>query len=508
MVFKRLNGKYQVISILTVVFVIGGCINNSNPPGTIPTKGVFDVMDYGAVGDGVAMDTKAIQAAIEACTSAGGGKVYLHNGKFLSGTLYLKSNVTLYVEAGAVLLGSTNLAEYPVTISEYRSYVDNYTDKSLIYAENVENISIMGEGIIDGQGGAFEGGYKQRPYLIRIISCKNVKTENLTLRNSAMWMQHYMACEKLRIHGINVWNHCNKNNDMIDIDSCRDVIISDCIGDTDDDGLTLKSTSGRPCENVTITNCLLSSHCNAIKMGTESHGGFKNITLSNCTITVSKDDTVLYGKRNGLAAIALEIVDGGTLENVSISNINIVGVTTPIFLRLGNRARIYQEGMPKPGIGSFKNVKISHILASGAGRIGCSITGLPNHPVENITFNDISMTFRGGGTVDDANRTISEYANGYPESTMFGTLPAYGFYVRHVKNLKMNNIELAFETEDHRPPLHFDDVKGLQIDGLDAQALKSAKALIWLKYVDKLSLTNCPTPKDVETFINLDLEKI
>jgi hypothetical protein len=488
-------------SVLLLV-AFAGCANNSNQPATLPAKGVFDVRDYGAVGDGVAMDTKAIQAAIDACTSANGGKVYLHNGKFLSGTLRLKSNVTLYIEAGAELLGSTNLADYPVIIEQYRSYADNYRNKSLIYAEKAEDIAIMGRGTIDGQGVAFEGPWQQRPYVIRIGECKNVLTKDVTLKNSAMWMQHYVACDKVRIQGIRVWNHCNRNNDMLDIDSCRDVIVSDCIGDSDDDAIVLKSTSARPCENVTITNCLLSSHCNAIKMGTESHGGFKNITISNCTITVSKDDTVTYGQRNGLAGIALEIVDGGTLENISISNINIIDITVPVFLRLGNRGRIYKEGIQKPDIGQFRNVQISNILATGADSIGCSITGLPNHPIENVTLTNIKMTFKGGGTVDDAQRKIPELADKYPEGTMFGTLPAYGFYCRHVTNLKFNNIDLGFETEDHRPPLVFDDVKGLQICTLNAKAKEAAKALIWLKNVKDFSINNCQPPENIKTFID------
>jgi polygalacturonase len=466
--------------------------------------GTFDVHDYGAVGDGTTLNTKSIQAAVDACARAGGGKVYLHNGTFLSGTIYLKSNVTLHLESGAVLLGSTNLDDYPVTIPAFRSYTDKYTERSLIYAEKAQNVSIIGRGVIDGQGASFIGEWKVRPYILRMIECSDVTVEGITLLNSPMWMQHYLACEKLIVRGITVYNHCNRNNDMIDIDGCRDVIISDCIGDTDDDALTLKSTSGRACENVTISNCLLSSHCNALKMGTESSGGFKNITVTNCVITVSKNDDVRSGNRNGLAGLALEIVDGGTLDGVAISNIRIDGVQNPIFLRLGNRARTYVEGMKKPGIGQFRNVKISNIIATGASRIACSITGLPGHPVENISLTDIRIDYKGGGTREDTQRVIPEEAAKYPESTMFGVLPAYGFYVRHAKNVKFRHIDLGFEKGDDRPALVCDDVTDLDIMDLDAESTPSAQALIWLKHVDGAFIHGCRPRDTVTTFVRVD----
>ena len=469
--------------------------------------GTFDVHDYGAVGDGKTLDTKPIQAAVDACERAGGGKVYLYNGKFLSGTIYLKSNVTLYLESGAVLLGSTNLNDYPTTIPAFRSYTDKYTERSLIYAEKAENVSIIGRGVIDGQGASFKGEWKVRPYILRMIECSDVTVEGITLLNSPMWMQHYLACEKLIVRGITVYNHCNKNNDMIDIDGCRDVVISDCVGDTDDDALTLKSTSGRACENVAISNCLLSSHCNALKMGTESSGGFKNITITNCVITASKNDDVRSGDRNGLAGLALEIVDGGTLDGVAISNIRIAGVQNPIFMRLGNRARTYVEGMKKPRIGQFRNVKISNIIATGASGIGCSITGLPGHPVENISLTDITIDYNGGGTREDAQRVILEEATKYPESTMFGILPAYGFYVRHANNVKFRHIDLGFEEEDERPALVCDDVTDLDIQDLDAESTPSAKALIWLNQVDGAFIHGCRPRDTVTTFVRVDGER-
>lgn len=448
--------------------------------GSQSAKGIFDVRDYGAIGDGATLDTKAIQSAIDACVQNGGGKVYLHSGSFLSGTIYLKSNVTLYIEAGAVLLGSTDLKDYPVTVSEYRSYTDNYTDKSLIYAEKAENISIAGSGVIDGQGGSpsFKFGrpsreyYKQRPFIIRVIECKNVAIRDVTIRNSPMWVQHYLACDNVLIDGITVRSKVNQNNDGIDIDACSNVRISNVDVDSGDDAIVLKSTADRPCRNVTITNSVLSSYANALKMGTESNGGFQNITISNCT---------LYDTRG--SGIALELVDGGVFDQVSVSNITMDNVRSAIFIRLGNRARPFtakgpggptgtftvEEGSAMPGMGSMSNIIISNVQAIGVSKVGCSITGLPGFPVENVTLENIRIRYEGGGSLEDAAREVPERAEAYPGSGMFGTLPAYGFFVRHVKNVRFNRVDLEFADADRRPALVFDDVDGAVLDQFKAQ---------------------------------------
>ena len=249
-----------------------------------PASGFLDVRAAGAAGDGTRLDTRAIQGAIDACARAGGGAVRFPPGRYLSGSIFLRSRVTLHLEAGAVLLGSAKLQDYPETVQKFRSYTDNYTAKSLIYAEGVEDIAITGRGAIDGQGAAFEGPYKVRPYTIRIIECRNVFVEGVTMRDSPMWMQHYLACEGVHIRGITVRSRVNRNNDGIDIDCCRNVRISDCDISSGDDALCLKSTATLPCRDVAITNCLISSACNGLKMGTETNGGFENIVISNCTV--------------------------------------------------------------------------------------------------------------------------------------------------------------------------------------------------------------------------------
>ena len=249
--------------------------------------------------------------------------------------------MALHLEAGATLLGSPNLADYPPTIPGLRSYADNYTERSLIYAENADRIALYGQGVIDGQGAAFKGPYKARPFLLRFVACRDVVMRDLTLQDSPMWVQHYLACEGVVIAGLTVRSRCNGNNDGIDIDGCTRVRIAHCDIRSGDDAIVLKSTLARPCRDVAVTNCILSSNCNAFKLGTESNGGFENITLSNCTMHDTR-----------LAGIALESVDGGTLDRVTIQNVVMDQVRCPLFIRLGNRARSFQPGMAVPGLAS------------------------------------------------------------------------------------------------------------------------------------------------------------
>ena len=443
--------------------LVGGAIASSPAAGAKSTaasrrQAVFNVQDFGAAATGQTLDTKGLQSAIDAAGQSG-GMVYFPPGTYLSGTLTLKSHVSLHFEVGAVLLGSTNLADYPPLQPALRSYTDVYTNQSLIYGENLEDVALLGRGTINGQGANFKRGneYRNRPFLIRMVNCRHVQVADLTLLDSAMWVQHYLACEDVSIRGMTVHSRCNANNDGIDIDACEKVRISDCEIFSGDDAIVLKSTLDRPCRDVTVTNCVLSTRCSALKLGTESVGGFQNITISNCAI---------YDTR--LAAIALESVDGGALENVTVSNIVMHNVNGAIFLRLGNRARPAFEGAPAPGLGSFRNVMISNIQATGAGAIGCAIAGLPERALENVSLANIRIQFQGGGTQADASREIPELPANYPEYNMFGVLPASGFYCRHVKNLRLLDTQLSFEHEDLRPALVCEDVSDLRISDFSA----------------------------------------
>jgi len=457
------------------------------------TEGEYDITKYGAIADGKTLCTDAIQKAIDACSDNGGGVVCLPAGRFISGTIALRSGVTLNLLAGCTLLGSTDLKDYPPYVQAFRSYTDNYTDKSLIYAEKVEHIAITGRGVIDGQGATFEGPYKVRPYMIRIIECNDVTVQDVKIINSPMWVQHYLACEDVRIDGITVKSLVNHNNDGIDIDCCRRVTISNCNILSGDDAIVLKSTADPICRDVVVSNCVLSSRCNALKMGTESNGGFQNIVLSNCAI---------YDTR--LAGVALEIVDGGIMDGVMVSNITMRNVGAPIFVRLGNRARPFKANMKKPTIGKLRNVTINNIEATGAGPTGCAISGLPGAFIENLTLNNLRLFFSGGGTKAEADREVPEKANSYPEYSMFGRLPAYGLYCRHVRGLKLVNLQLGADKNDSRHAVVFEDVESGTIEGLESTFTQGSRSILGFKNISNIIIRACRPPAGTDVFLQLE----
>lgn len=472
----------------------------------------FDARDFGARADGTTLCTEAIQKAMDACARAGGGTVTLAGGTFLSGTIYLRSHVTLHVESGTTLLGSTNVAHYPSNIPAVRSYTDNYVKQSLIAGENLESVGITGRGVIDGQGGSFkivnrERPYENRPYLIRLVSCRDVLVEGVRLQHSAMWMQHYLDCERVTLRCIRVWNFGNANNDGLDLDGCKDCTVSQCVFESDDDGITLKSTFGRPCDSIAISDCIVRSHCSAIKMGTESCGGFKNITIANCVVTSPLCADVINGSSRGISGISLEIVDGGRLERVAISNISIQGVDVPLFLRLGDRARPFRGGQEPPPTGSFQGVVINNIIATGVGKTGCSITGLPGHEIEDVSLSDIAVTFEGGGARNLTEKEVPEHPKRYPESSMFGDLPAYGFYCRHVNGLRFSNIRLRTAAADPRHAMVCDDVENLTVDGLDAAFWPGGAATLCMAQVRDAFVRGCRQRPKNGTFLKLAGDK-
>ena len=421
----------------------------------------FNIRNYGAKSDTTLLSTQAVQQAIDDCSKAGGGRVVVPTGHYKIGTIQLRSNVHLHLELGATLYGSTDLRDYRPMRSAYVSLRTQTETIQLIYADSVENVVIDGYGTIDGRGRTFkklswndEG--ITRPHLLRFIQSRDITVSNITLRNSGCWMQHYLACDRLKIDGIKVFNRNNYNNDALDLDGCHEVIVTNMTADSDDDAITLKSTSPRLCENIRISDCVVSSHCNAVKLGTETNGGFRNINISGIVVKPSYDQREkFFGQWIGSSAISLEIVDGGTLENVSVSDITVEGTESPIFVRLGNRARGYQAGVPVSGVGTISGVHIDNVLIRNAGRYGCSVTGLPGHPVENVTLSRISISHAGGiGQADlqaISDSLQNEKERDYPEATMWGPLPAKGFYVRHARNISFSNIEVRTTNPDMRP---------------------------------------------------------
>ena len=417
----------------------------------------YDITAYGASSDTTVLSTKAIQQAIDDCSSHGGGRVVVPAGMYKIGTIELRSHVHLYLEAGATLYGSTSLSDYREMKSSYLSLRTQTSTIQLIYADSVCDVTIDGQGTIDGRGAAFEklswnDEGITRPHLLRFIQSQDIAVRDITLRNSGCWMQHYLACDRLQIRGIKVYNRNNYNNDALDLDGCHDVTVSDIIADSDDDGITLKSTSPRLCENIVITNCIISSHCNAIKLGTETNGGFRNISISNCVVKPSEDqESQFFGdpSKRGTSTISLEITDGGIMENVNISNITAEGTESPIFIRLGNRARGYAEGIPVERVGQIRGVRLQNIIVDNAGKTGCSITGLPGHPVEDIILSNITIRQQGGCQAVAV--PADEKEKDYPEATMWGVLPAKGFFVRHARHVTFRDVEIATIEPDQRP---------------------------------------------------------
>jgi len=432
----------------------------------------LNILELGAKPDGKTLSTKVIQKAIDNCSASGGGMVIVPAGRFITGTIILKSNTTLKLEIGAVLLGSSNPDDYIQNIPKYEALRTNKQTCQLIYSENQENISIIGEGMIDGQGAGFkvqqtidgesDAGIT-RPHLIQMISCKNIRIEGIDLKNSAAWMQHYLGCDNLQIKGIRVFNFCNVNNDGIDIDGCHDVTISDCIVSSADDAIVLKATGLRSCQNVVISNCILHTFSSAVKLGTETTGGFQNISINNIAISPVTNVDFKYNDPVGYTAIALMIVDGGTLENVNISNIVVSEISCPIFINLGNRGRKYKPDADEPSVGKVKNVMISNITAVSSSRITSSITGIPGYDIENLVFDNIRLINRSQGLAQDTLQVVPE-VNSYPESDMYGqVLPASAFYLRHAKNIQFTNIQLQVEGTDYRPVFMLEDAKNITI---------------------------------------------
>ncbi len=477
-------------------------------------RATFDVRRYGAQGDGQTLDTEAIQQAIDSCHRAGGGKVYLAGGTFVSGTLYLKSYVTLYLEAGAVLRGSNNLEDFPSIPSRYPSYTGTLeTNKALIYAEDAQHISIEGRGTIDGNGDHWVDGpygfpsFSKRPRIIHLRACENVTVRDVTLYNSASWVQSYQSCKNLVIDGITVDSRENKdieqeryadvpgrNTDGLDLIDCERVRISNCYINSGDDAICLKSFSpDEACRDITISNCVVSSNASGIKIGTETSGRFEDITIQNCVVYDTRRD-----------AISVMSVDGAQIERINISNISLRNIKgAAIFLRLGNRNRTYRD---KAGINTLylKDVIIENIQGT---RISAEnnniIAGTTGMPIENVFLRNVNLTFEGGGTAEESYREIPENEQEYPNGLIFGDLPAYGFYIRHAKNVTLDNVQLRFLEEEERPALICDDVEQLEIKGLKAQANRQSPELIRLIQVKDAVISESRSLSPLPVFLSV-----
>ena len=446
----------------------------------------FPVTQFGAKGDGKSLDTAAINAAIQAASKAGGGIVFLPAGTYLSYSIHLASNVTLQLATGATIVaapgpepgehGKYDLPESNAPWENYQDFGHNHWHNSLIWGEGLENVAIIGSGLIWGKGlsrGWRTGPQAEQPgagnKAIALKNCRNVLLRDFAILHGGHFGILATGVDNLTIDNLTI----DTNRDGMDIDCCRNVHVSNCtVNSPWDDGICLKSSYAlgfaRATEMVTITNCVVTGsfqegsvldasykpfpedekvwRTGRIKFGTESNGGFKNITVSNCVF-------------DGCHGLAIESVDGAIIEDVCVSNITMRDLlAAPIFIRLGARMR-GPAGVP---VGAIRRVNISGVTCINAAspRICSIISGIPGHSVEDVRISDVTILHPGGGTVADATLRLPEKEKDYPEPTMFGTTPSQGFFIRHAKGIEMSEIKIESASEDARPAFQLDDVQG------------------------------------------------
>jgi hypothetical protein len=473
-----------------------------------PLAARFEVVEFGATGDGVTLDTAAIQRAIDACAAAGGGPVVFSSGRYLTGSLELKSGVHLVVTPDAVILGSSSLSDYPT--------------RRLIRAEGATDIAIEGGGVIDGrgesfwekrdryQGPAYRGTAQfeyralPRPSFIHFIRCRNVSVRDITLRNSPAWTVHLQRCHGARLEKVTIRNPLfGPNTDGIDINSSIDVLVKDCDIITGDDGVVLKSTEpghDHPSRNITVVGCRIWSACNTLKIGTETHDRFEKILFRDCHLYSESDDPM----QRPLAGVAIESVDGAHLSGITVSDVTMHQVRAPIFVRLGHRGgnseRTRQVEPRVPG--RIQHVLIRNITARQS-MFESSITGIPGHCVQDITLENIDLEYEGGGIEDWVISRVPDESRirSYPEAQMFGRLPAYGLYCRHVKGIRLHDVTVRSQRPDARPVLVCDDVHDLLLRGMKVTSTTSRYPVVWLINTHSAEVRECRTPAGAVTFV-------
>ncbi len=523
----------------------------SNSTAESPAPRTYDVRSFGAAGDGKKVDSPAIQEAIDSAAAAGGGTVTFPAGTYLSFSLRLKSHVGLHLDHGAVLLAATpgkHAGSYdapePNEWDMFQDFGHSHWQNSLIWGIGLEDISITGPGLINGegltrrgpgprrkeaagdtpttlkdakdaskavdpegkgaQGDEFQSMIGEGNKAIALKLCRNVTLRDFSILNGGHFALLATGVDNFTIDNLKV----DSNRDGFDIDCCRNVRISNCsVNTANDDAIVLKSSFSlgyaRATENVTLTNCQVSGFdpgtfldgtygrtqefapdrdrvTGRIKFGTESNGGFRNITISNC----------VFERCRG---IALETVDGGVLEDVSISNITMRDVTTaPIFMRIGARLRGPEGAVP----GKIRRISIDNLSVFNADpQYASIIAGIPGHEIEDISLSNIRIHAAGGGTKEQAALVLQENEKSYPEPSMFGVTPSYGFFIRHAKGVRMNNVKLGFLKDDARPPIIAEQCENLSFDGVDAQRVAGTPAFV-LKDVEALRVRNCDGIED------------
>ncbi len=470
----------------------------------------FKVSGFGVKADGKTINTASIQKAIDFVSENGGGRLVFEAGNYVTGSIYVKSNVTLHLDYGATLLGSTNPFDY---IKD-----KNIGWMSMIFAYRQENIGITGKGTINGKGfitannmvnyihrGIYTDPLKldrpnetNRPQNVYFRECNNVTITGITLRDPASWNQTYDQCKNVYVDGIYVDSKSYWNNDGIDIVDCDGVVIKNSYFDAADDVICFKSHDVNSiCQNVVVDNCVGRSSANGLKFGTVSRGGFRNFKVTNLTIF----DTFR-------SAITFAAVDGGLIDNIVVDGVRSINTGNVIYLRIGDR---WSQGK-KP---SMKNVIIRNVYAevpftkpdAGYNYEGpvedlprnispASIIGLPEYKIQDVTLENIEIVYPGAGNPYYAKRgltpaeldSIPEMPAAYPEFSQFKELPAWGFYVRHAEGITFKNVTLTALEKDYRPAIVFDDVKRGSFKGMVYHEPESeGKAQIFLYKTEGVS---------------------
>lgn len=424
----------------------------------------YNILDFGARADGKTIDTKAVQEAIDTCTINGGGIVIIPSGKtVVTGTLFLKNHVTLHIENGAVLKGSPKIGDYSDKTFKNMYKNEPHMNKCLIYAEGVESIAIDGYGVIDGNGYTENFTAKiGRPMLIRFKNCRDIHLRDVTLVNPAAWVSAWLYCSEIVVDGIRINSWVNKNGDGLDFDGCNNVRVSNCSFNTSDDSICLQASDPDiPCKNITISNCNFESKWAGMRIGLLSRGDFESITVTNCTFSNIKD-----------SGLKIQLNEGGIMKNMTFSNLTMKNVPRPVFMTFCQQRACVEASEEMYPMQSMQNFIFSNIIVDNRELDKNSaffITGLPGHNIDNLIFRDILFFVSGGGTREDFERkNLNEFTlevlNGWwPEFSLVGTLPASGFFGRHIDGLFIDNFHLFLDKTDERPPVVLDDVENVSV---------------------------------------------
>lgn len=416
----------------------------------------FDVREFGAVGDGVAADTAAVQNAIDACAAAGGGTVLFPPGDYLCGTIELRSDVLLEIAHAATVHGSGKITDY----GEPQNGGYDEIRYALFTAREAHTIGVVGHGTIHCHGSEFSPDARPRGMLFE--QCTGIELRDVTLRDAGSWMVHVFRCTNVNIAGVIIRSRVQMNNDAVDIDSSSGVRITNCDIECGDDAIALKSRAAEPTSNVVVSNCLIKTDWAAFRFGPESLGGFTDISVTNCVIRET------WG-----TGIKLQMTQGSVMSRIVFSNLVMHQVTGPISIRLSG----WTEGPYAPTTndhwqeGVLEDVTFSGITATVPNYTkrrdmnwdderfsAITITGLPELRVRDLTFSDIRIRYPGGGTSEQAARTVlPDLPQSYPEYLMFGVPPAYALYMAHADRITVRNVAFALEAEDARPAVILND---------------------------------------------------